>query len=149
MEEEMSKYKFIADGGHGWISVPLEDIRRLGITDQISRYSYMTHKRVYLEEDRDAGLFLEATEIDINSLPYRYSDYAKCRSCASYDPRWVHEPFGIGRTVAISDNGRESQGIVKELRAGHYIVEVIDATMPITYKYGIPASNPLKHCSPA
>lgn len=42
----MSKYTFIADGGHGWLSVPLEEIKKLGITDQISAYSYMTHKRV-------------------------------------------------------------------------------------------------------
>ena len=54
----MSKYTFIADGGHGWLSVPLEEIKKLGITDQISAYSYMTHKRVYLEEDCDAGIFL-------------------------------------------------------------------------------------------
>jgi hypothetical protein len=39
----MSNYKFITDAGHGWLSVPLEDIRKLGIADQISRYSYLTH----------------------------------------------------------------------------------------------------------
>ena len=37
----MPKYTFIADPGHGWLVVPLEEIRKLGIGGQISSCSYM------------------------------------------------------------------------------------------------------------
>jgi len=62
------KLTFHCDRGHGWLEVPREDIDALGIADQISAYSYAmaaTHKRagmVYLEEDCDASLFLDAAK---------------------------------------------------------------------------------------
>jgi hypothetical protein len=87
----MSTYKIITDGEHGWLSVPLEDIRKLSIADRISRYSYMTQTRAYLEEDCDAAIFLEASGIDINSIPMTYSDNAQCRSYAHYNPNKVLE----------------------------------------------------------
>jgi hypothetical protein len=62
------KLTFHCDPSHGWLEVPREDIDALGIADQISAYSYAmaaTHKRagmVYLEEDCDASLFLDAAK---------------------------------------------------------------------------------------
>ena len=55
-----SKYNFISDDGHGWLSVPLKEIAQLGIKDTISQYSYINGKSAYLEEDSDAGKFLDA-----------------------------------------------------------------------------------------
>jgi hypothetical protein len=140
---EMSNYKFITDAGHGWLSVPLEDIRKLGIADQISSYSYITHTRAYLDEDSDAAIFLEAAGIDINSIPMTHSDNAKCREYAPYHPAWVHDPFRVGRTVYIQEYGSKVKGTVTGLERGRYIVEVEPYG-----KYGIPASNPLKYCLP-
>ncbi len=54
----MSTYTFHQDPGHGWITVPLEEVARLGIKP--SRYSYKDKTNAYLEEDCDAGLFIEA-----------------------------------------------------------------------------------------
>jgi hypothetical protein len=62
------KLTFHCDRGHGWLEVPREDIDALGLADQISAYSYAmasTHKRagmVYLEEDCDASLYLDAAK---------------------------------------------------------------------------------------
>jgi len=56
------KYKFITDPGHGWLSVNREDLKTLGIQNVISEFSYQKGNRVYLEEDRDAVLFLEAAK---------------------------------------------------------------------------------------
>lgn len=52
------KYKYIQDPGHGWLSVPKKDVEMLGIGNQITKFSYMKGNRVYLEEDRDASVFL-------------------------------------------------------------------------------------------
>jgi hypothetical protein len=62
------KLTFHCDRGHGWLEVPREDIDALGLANQISAYSYAmasTHKRagmVYLEEDCDASLYLDAAK---------------------------------------------------------------------------------------
>ena len=50
------------DSGHAWLKVDLADIMRSGVYEKISGYSYVNAiKGVgYLEEDRDAGLYLQA-----------------------------------------------------------------------------------------
>jgi len=55
-------YRFFADSGHGWLEVLIDEIETLGLTDTISRYSYRSGPKVYLEEDCDAALFINAKE---------------------------------------------------------------------------------------
>lgn len=57
----MSKtYKFYCDPGHGWMAVKVQELLELAIITQISPYSYVRGKTVYLEEDCDAALFFNA-----------------------------------------------------------------------------------------
>lgn len=56
----MKKYRYIQDPGHGWVEVELQELERLGISGQVSRYSYANRGKVYLEEDCDAALFIQA-----------------------------------------------------------------------------------------
>ena len=53
---------FISDPGHGWLEVPIPVFKASGAV--ASRYSYYSEKRncVYLEEDWDAFLFMEAVK---------------------------------------------------------------------------------------
>ena len=53
-------YIFHNDPGHGWVAVKRAELERLGILNQISECSYQKGKTVYLEEDCDAGLFIDA-----------------------------------------------------------------------------------------
>ena len=53
-------YKFISDPGHGWLEVTRAELEALGLLDKISHYSYQRGGFVYLEEDCDASLFVEA-----------------------------------------------------------------------------------------
>jgi len=53
-------YEFYADPGHGWLKVPLSKLDELGLADSISPYSFMRKGYAYLEEDSDAGKFIEA-----------------------------------------------------------------------------------------
>ena len=50
------------DPGHGWIEVPMSEVRRLGIAPKISEYSYRKGEKAYLEEDCDASLFVDAAK---------------------------------------------------------------------------------------
>jgi hypothetical protein len=57
-------FNYITDPGHGWLQVSSSFIDALGITPQISRYSYAAKRSFtegwicYLEEDCDMPLFL-------------------------------------------------------------------------------------------
>jgi len=53
-------YTWISDSGHAWLEVSIDEINILGIAEEISEYSYINGETVYLEEDCDAGLFIEA-----------------------------------------------------------------------------------------
>ncbi|MFW6046542.1 MAG: hypothetical protein ACOCP4_01985 [Candidatus Woesearchaeota archaeon] len=54
--------RFLIDPGHGWISVPRKYLYYLGIENDISPYSYQKGNRVYLEEDKDAMIFINAAK---------------------------------------------------------------------------------------
>jgi hypothetical protein len=56
----MTTYIFHSDPGHGWLEVTRAECKRLGILNKISIYSYQRGNKVYLEEDCDATLFIEA-----------------------------------------------------------------------------------------
>jgi hypothetical protein len=58
----MSTYTFHEDPGHGWLQVPRSELVRLGIAGQVSSYSYQAAGDVFLEEDCDLSLFMEAKE---------------------------------------------------------------------------------------
>jgi hypothetical protein len=53
-------YTFIADPGHGWLAVPVKELRDLGIIAKISPYSYLKDGIAYLEEDCDLAVFFYA-----------------------------------------------------------------------------------------
>lgn len=57
-------FTYHQDPAHGWIEVPLDIVSELGIAERISSYSYRSNERnmAYLEEDRDAHLFIKAYE---------------------------------------------------------------------------------------
>ena len=56
----MKTYKFHQDSGHGWLAVKRMELVALGILHKVSAYSYQRGETVYLEEDSDASLFLDA-----------------------------------------------------------------------------------------
>jgi hypothetical protein len=57
---EKETFIFYADAGHAWLKVPKNAVETLGIADRITCYSYRKSDAVYLEEDCDAPLFVEA-----------------------------------------------------------------------------------------
>ncbi len=51
---------FYTDPGHGWAKCKRKVINNLGIANKISPYSYQREDYVYLEEDCDFPLLVEA-----------------------------------------------------------------------------------------
>lgn len=56
----MSEYTYYCDSGHGWLAVKRVELERLGLLDKVSSYSYHKGRSVYLEEDCDLSMFLNA-----------------------------------------------------------------------------------------
>jgi len=56
----MKRYYFHADPSHAWLAVKRSELIRLNILDKITECSYQKGKTVYLEEDCDAGIFMNA-----------------------------------------------------------------------------------------
>jgi len=56
------KLTYHTDPAHGWIEVNRADLDALDIAHQVSRYSYERADRVYLEEDCDASLYMDAAK---------------------------------------------------------------------------------------
>jgi hypothetical protein len=54
------KFDFYNDPGHGWMKAPRKLLKEFGIEHQVSCYSYQRGDHVYLEEDCDAGLLINA-----------------------------------------------------------------------------------------
>ena len=63
-----SELIWISDPGHAWLRVPIGDYFASGI--QASRFSYVDAAHVYLEEDCDAELYLDAARIPNSPLPF-------------------------------------------------------------------------------
>ena len=87
------KLTFYADPGHGWLEVERSDLDALGISDKISRYSYSKGEKAYLEEDCDAGLFLDSAKNQgwtIN-IKETYQENTPIRNYASYTPKLLEK----------------------------------------------------------
>ena len=60
----MTDFNYSVDPGHGWIEVPMELVDQLGLRNKISKYSAVSKidgiEKAFLEEDCDAGLFMNA-----------------------------------------------------------------------------------------
>ncbi len=67
--------RWYSDPSHGWLQVRRRDAERLGILSSISYYSYQSKKgeMIYLEEDRDAQILLDALSRSKDCLP-KYSN---------------------------------------------------------------------------
>lgn len=56
------EFKWFVDSGHAWLGVPMSEVIRVGVHLDISKYSFVSQstRTVYLEEDLDAGVFVQA-----------------------------------------------------------------------------------------
>ena len=58
----MQVYQRYHDPGHSWLRVRLTELITLGISTEISSYSYQRGEWAYLEEDCDMDVFVRACE---------------------------------------------------------------------------------------
>jgi hypothetical protein len=93
-----NSYTFYEDSGHGWLEVPVQELQDLGIQERITAFSYLYKGKVYLEEDRDAGTFLDIR----NNLPKK----AEIHNCYFNGMCFIREypHYDPGDIQSVKDN---------------------------------------------
>lgn len=93
------KLTFHTDPGHGWLEVSRADLDALAIADRVTPYSYQRAGRVYLEEDLDASLYLEAARAAGWTVNIRehYADPSPIRALQPYRPTVLSLMQGMER----------------------------------------------------
>jgi len=89
MKTKTINYRWYTDPGHAWLRVSTAVCKDLGILDRVSQFSYQSRQGtyLYLEEDCDAGLFLQAVkdkQLPCHMLPTRYEDRSRVRHLPNY-----------------------------------------------------------------
>ena len=82
---EARELRFITDPGHGWLEVPRAELKKLGILEEITSYSYELGGEVFLEEDQDAGTYLKALDARGIPRPSIKDEYVEATSIRGYD----------------------------------------------------------------
>lgn len=62
--------KLYTDPGHGWAAVKVATAKELGFLSNVSSYSYIKGKTIYLEEDGDLSLYCNAIRASGNTFKF-------------------------------------------------------------------------------
>lgn len=92
------KLNFYEDCGHGWLAVPLPLLAKLGILDDISRYSYMRGRFAHLEEDCDYSRFAVAMRdagLSFTVREHHTDKRSKIRGYDQFTPARARDALGV------------------------------------------------------
>ena len=81
---------FYSDPGHGWLKTTRAELKKYGIEDKISSYSYQRGDNVYLEEDCDAGVYIKALKDSGFEVQFRENCTDRRSKIRSYDSYSKH-----------------------------------------------------------
>ena len=79
------KLNIYADPGHAWCRVPRALLVKLDIADKVSTYSYQRGDSVYLEEDCDLSLLIQALKAKGKTVEFKEFHTNKRSKIRSYD----------------------------------------------------------------
>ncbi len=79
-------FNFHSDCGHGWLAVKIADLGKVNLPlNDISNYSFVRGKTVYLEEDCDAPKFIKAYEATYGTSMKYVEKHTSRSTIRSYD----------------------------------------------------------------
>ena len=64
MAKLRNTFDLVTDASHGWLKVPVAELERLNIVEDITTFSYVRYDMAYLEQDADMATFLKAREAE-------------------------------------------------------------------------------------
>ncbi len=111
--------------GHSYLRVPLSRLRKLGITRAISNCSYISRTEASLEEDIDAGIYIDAL---LDAGEAFYSKFKIVNSANTgmrcYHPYFAETVIKVGSTIIMNNDKHtvskmNRYGIVVTNQYGH------------------------------
>ena len=75
VKDQTLEIDLISDPSHGWLKIP----KSLSFDLDYSMFSYQDAKNLYLEEDRDLGLFIQ--ELKKHDIKYSYNEIIFDNEC--------------------------------------------------------------------
>ena len=130
------KTTFIDTGRHGYLSVSKKDFLLVCDPKDISQYSGINFTRIYLEEDEDAGIFLNEARKKGYKVDIKSSYNPKHNITHNYRPEFVEYKKEIGQKVILHS------GVKAE------IVQVLPKLLIKTengMRYRLPPNNPFEY----
>jgi hypothetical protein len=145
MSQAVRKYQWFSDKGHGWMRVPLQDLRELNFTDKVAKAgdgptaTKMSADSAYLEEDADAGAFLDAAKAagwtvtqNLNVVQF---DKCPLRDFSAYNADFAKNPIRPERRVSLvnggdarvirverAEGGRDGHQVYKTTRGQNFVL---------------------------
>ena len=108
---------WITDPGHAWLRVPIGDYAASGI--QASSFSYIDADYVYLEEDADAGLYLDTVQIPEQSFREIHFDSVHMKG----NPRNMDRIGGnVARDVTAELQAERAAMLQAAQDSGHLVI---------------------------
>ena len=108
---------WITDPGHAWLRVPIGDYAAAGIT--ASSCSYIDADYVYLEEDADAGLYLDTVQIPEQSFREIHFDSVHMKG----NPRNMDRIGGnVARDVTAELQAERAAMLQAAQDSGHLVI---------------------------
>lgn len=91
-------YHIVSDASHAWLKVPMAELERLGIAENISDCSYMRNGMAYLEEDADMGVFMAAKQDlgeTVSLKEFQRGGTSRIRGYLAYQTEKTIEDFAL------------------------------------------------------
>lgn len=86
--KKTARIELYEDPGHGWAKVPVARLKKLGIADKITPYSYVRGAYAFLEEDCDLSTYCNALKAagvtDFNFVVHSGNRSSKIRNYNRY-----------------------------------------------------------------
>jgi hypothetical protein len=78
---------YFTDPGHGWVKIKVDVLKKLGISDKISPFSYRNGDNAFLEEDCDCSVLIKELKdrgIEFKFVENHTNKSSKIRNYYSY-----------------------------------------------------------------
>lgn len=112
-------YPFHSDAGHGWLEVPMQELKELGIDQAISPYSYISEdeQTAYLEEDCDCSTWAVAYGMKHGAIPEFDREHHRGDAPCRYMRHYPCSPHWKRNMEAVYDRGRQLNAAEAEVFA--------------------------------
>lgn len=132
------KFTFYSTPGHGYLRVPKSTFLKVGANpNKISSYSGHDEKTLYLEEDCDAGYFLDLLDEKNISYELVHSYKRRWSITHNYNPNLFDFKFKEGLKVKLCS---DEIGTLEFIRGTKRVVRTVNGIL-----YSIPKTNPFKY----